>query len=107
MSFAGHVIDMINRMKANQALAKPHRANFRKVREAYINAVDKKTALHFNTRKLSNSELNNIKERIREELKSERRKELFFFYSMTVLVFLVLLLLAKVLILDRFFSRIH
>ncbi len=106
MSFAGHVIDMINRMKANQALAKPHRANYRKVREAYISALNKKTALQFNTRELSNSELKNIKERIREEIKSERRKELIFFYSMTVLIFFVLLMLAKVLILDRFLTLI-
>lgn len=76
MSFGGHVQDMVNRMKTNEALRKAHRAKFKKIKDAYINALQTNKRKIIDNRSLSNEELEIIKFQIRNDLKNERRKNI-------------------------------
>ena len=71
---SGHVIDMINRMKQNRAQRPSNRSKFKENNREGISSSDKKLRqLKFKT--VSEKELNEIKNRIREQAKKERKKE--------------------------------
>jgi ABC-type multidrug transport system fused ATPase/permease subunit len=72
MSFAGHVFDMINRIKVNRVTAKSNSQRFKHVREAY-RIVYAGTAPRNNISKLKKEQLELIKRQIRAELKRERQ----------------------------------
>ena len=95
MSFAGHVLDMISRMKQNQALKTNRRSRYNKVKEAYLNELggfnDKNNLTKLN---LSKEELLAIKNRIKARLKAERKRSLiltivFVFLACFIFAFLV------------------
>ena len=99
MSFGGHVLDMVNRMKANEALKKAHRAKYRRIRDAYINSTNSKLSGKLTSNTISKEEMEVIKAKIRVDLRRERRIELVLTYSVTLLlsiaVFIIILFLRR------------
>jgi hypothetical protein len=88
MSYAGHVLDMINRIKANEAHKKARRKKIRKVREAYMSATasDKPGKLHISN--YSREELERIKIKIRKDLREQNQKKIVM-TSITVAISLL------------------
>lgn len=76
MSFAGHVIDMINRQKANNALKQKRKDRFEKVKESQCASSEKLFAIE--KKNLSQEELIQIKERQQNIRKKELKKEVIF-----------------------------
>lgn len=73
MSFAGHVLDMINRQKRNRSLQKQNKQKFAKKKEFFVTKLPGK---EFNKEKysqLSQTEIEANRKRIRLELKKERQ----------------------------------
>jgi len=87
---AGHVLDMINRMKQNRAQRPSNRSKFKENNRDAIYASDKKSQ-HPNFKTVSEIELNKIKNRIQERAKAERKKEIIV-YGVLILCGLVLLI---------------
>ena len=103
MSYAGHVLDMINRIKDNEALRKAKRSRYKKLRNAYATATVRKGPVNKPETKLSKKELEAIKEKIRNDLKRERRRA----WSLTITFTLIITMLVVVLInfiLSQFFG---
>lgn len=71
---AGHVMDMINRMKQNRAQRPSNRAKFKENNREGIYSTNKKSKRP-NFKTVSEKELNKIKKQIRERAKIERKKE--------------------------------
>lgn len=87
---AGHVQDMINRMKQNRAQRPSNRSKFKENNREGIYSIDKKSQQpKFKT--VPEKELNEIKNRIRERAKAERKKELII-YGIIILCGLILLI---------------
>jgi hypothetical protein len=71
---AGHVMDMINRMKQNRAQRPSNRSKFKENNRDGIYSSDKKSRKpSFKT--VPEKELTEIKNRIRERAKAEQKKE--------------------------------
>lgn len=75
---AGHVMDMINRMKQNRAQRPSNRPKFKENNRDGIYSTDKKKQRP-NFKTVSEKELTEIKKRIRKRAKSERKRELLFY----------------------------
>ncbi len=75
---AGHVMDMINRMKQNRAQRPSNRQKFKENNRDGIYSTDKK-AERPNFKTVPEKKLTEIKKRIRERAKSERKKERLIF----------------------------
>ena len=71
---AGHVMDMINRMKQNRAQRPSNRSKFKENNREGIYSSDKKSRQP-NFKTVSEKELTEIKNRIRERAKVEQKKE--------------------------------
>lgn len=75
---AGHIMDMINRIKQNRAQRPSNRPKFKENNRKGIYSTDKKTKRPiFKT--VPEKELNKIKKQIRERAKAERKKERLIF----------------------------
>ena len=74
MSYAGHVLDTINRAKYNESLKKPGRDYYRKIRDIYINKILKHKTIPDDNPKLKPAELKGLKEKIRNNIKKDIRK---------------------------------
>ncbi|MEK6152532.1 hypothetical protein WIW50_04705 [Flavobacteriaceae bacterium 3-367] len=85
MSSAGHILDMIRRIRQNKSLRASNRQKFK---------GDNRETIHTGTEKNSKATFKDIPEkqvkasikRIQEEAKSKRRKELVFYVTFSVLV---------------------
>jgi hypothetical protein len=93
MSFGGHVQDMVNRMKENEALRKTHRAKYKKIKDAYINALGTREHQILSNCNVTKEELEKIKTKIRTDLKKERQKEIILTYSLTLIASVTLIYL--------------
>ena len=98
MSSAGHVIDMNNRMKQNAALKGLRRKRFQKVKEMYLIELE-----HFNIKNnltkqhVSKEELAQIKLKIRQKIKTQRKKsfQLSLITSIVIILTLFYLLYSR------------
>ncbi len=75
MSSAGHVLDMIARVKNNRALKEQNLSKYRKIKAAY----EKQSDHHISFRdknKLPEQESRKLRNSIREKLKQEQKKQL-------------------------------
>jgi hypothetical protein len=100
MFLAGHISDMISRIKANEAVRKSRREKNNKLRKKYIKACENENYHQFVDKKIPKRELEIIKAKIRREIKNERQKEIVETISLTALVvigivFFVIYLLGK------------
>lgn len=92
---AGHVADMINRLKQNRAQRPSNRSKFKENNREGIYSSDKiKEKPQFKT--VPEEELNLIKHQIREKAKADRRRE-FIIYGIISLVIFITLVLAIIL----------
>lgn len=89
MSSAGHVLDMIIRMRQNRALRTSNKQKFRSNnREA---SHSDKVALRY--KKVSKEKLDKIKSGIREKARTEQRKLIVKFIITAVLVIALMLII--------------
>jgi hypothetical protein len=87
MSSAGHVQDMISRMKANEAMKNSRRKTYQKIREKLRYAYEDERRFTYIDKKIPKEELERIKSAIRADLKKERMK---VFILTSVVTFLIL-----------------
>ncbi len=85
MSFGGHVLDMVNRMKANDALRKSRRAKNQRIREKLSDSYEHHGYHPFKDKIVEREELERIKTKIRAELKIEQRNNLIRVVFLTIL----------------------
>ncbi len=89
---AGHIIDMINRMKQNRSQLSSKRSKFKANNREGIYSSTKKQQPKFKT--LSEEELNERKKEILKQAKKERKKELLSVGILTFCVLIFILLVA-------------
>ncbi len=89
MSYGGHVLDMINRMKQNEALRKSRRDRHAKIKDSFEKHQFVNREGTMRQTELPNEEIDEIKLRIRHKLFRERK--IFLFKSGLVILCLLLL----------------
>ena len=73
MSYAGHVLDMINRIKYNSSLVESSRQRYSRIRKSY-NSIHRKHEIHLKKFKdIPKDQLERIKIEVRAKLKRERK----------------------------------
>lgn len=87
MSFAGHVLDMISRMKQNQALKNNKRNHYNKLKELYLENTIELQKNNLTKQKVSNDELKLIKDRIKNQLGTEQKKKVTYSILLTFIIF--------------------
>ena len=89
---AGHILDAINQMKQNRKLRPSKRAKFKENNREVIYSTDKKSDRP-NFKTVPEKELNEIKTRIRNRAKIERKKEqiLYGIFFVCVLITLIIM----------------
>ena len=88
MSASGHIMDMMNRIRQNAALRDSRRNKF-KGGNKYSNASNSKTEYDFP--KVTSSELEIIKNKIRKEAGRENKKQRIFWTLFAIAVTIVFL----------------
>jgi len=85
MSFAGHVLDSINRIKYNRAIKEIHKAQYQKIKEAFS---DVSTRYHIfkDRNQLRPEELKIYKQKIRKKITRDRQKAFFVSFLLTILL---------------------
>ena len=86
---AGHILDMINRLKQNRAIRPSNKSKFKEHNRETI--YSKRRKIKFKT--VPKEKLEEIKNQIRARAKSERKKEAIFYLASVVLVLLMLALM--------------
>ncbi len=89
MSFAGHVIDMIARIKYNESLKKSRREHYARIKEAYAKGIRNKEPHLLKEKEITKEELENIKRQIRVKIKRERLRNIVTSISFTIVVILI------------------
>ena len=87
MSFGGHVFDMLNRIKQNNALKGNRRKKFKGGND-YSKTKNIKT--EFDLPKLSEEELSSLKNKIKKEVLDEKRKQLFYIILSIIITFILI-----------------
>jgi len=87
---AGHVMDMINRMKQNRAQRPSNRSKFKENNRDGIHSSDKKSRRP-NFKTVPEKELTEIKNQIRERAKAEQKKERVIF-AIVIIGFVIILI---------------
>ncbi len=100
MSSAGHILDMIARMKNNSQSKKSHRERRKEIQEAYLNGHHTAEQNQIREKVISRENLEKIKQKIRIKLSHESRLStiltvVFTFLSAILLVFIVYHLLSS------------
>jgi ABC-type multidrug transport system fused ATPase/permease subunit len=95
MSFGGHVQEMINSIKQNEALKKAHREQYQRIKDAQFIGKENKEHHSIRKKEISEEELEKVKEKIREERNSEKKKELI-----RNVAIIVILIIAGILLLN-------
>ena len=86
MSFAGHVLDMINTTRQNRALLTSKRERIARVRQQYVES------LHHETRRVADHEISpEIMEKIKCEIRNNirKRKLKMWFFAIPVILVIV------------------
>ena len=86
---AGHILDMINRLKQNRAIRPSNKAKFKEHNRETI--YSKRRKIKFKT--VPKEKLEEIKNQIRARVKSERKKEAIFYLASVALVLVMLALM--------------
>lgn len=90
---AGHVLDMVNRMKQNRSIRPSNRKKFKDNRESIHSGSKHSSKLSF--KKVSIEQLNKVKEKIRSEAALRRRKERFIYVLGFLIAFFVIFFIIK------------
>lgn len=90
MSSAGHILDMIKRIRQNRSLRPSNRQKFKgDTRETMYTKTSKENKASF--KEFPESQVKEAVDRIRKEAKSNRRKE-FFFLAIVILIVVAIVL---------------
>ena len=89
MSSAGHIQDMINRMRIERSNRKSKKDSYSKIIEAHKDLSIKGTAI--NDVMISSEELEDVKQNIRKEIRNEKRKNKKISIVVISIVFLIIL----------------
>ena len=76
MSFAGHVFDMISRMRQNREMLKSKKEKRDKVRDAYFGGIDTRKKTLFQEKEIAQEEIDRVRDEIREKIRKERRLDI-------------------------------
>ena len=90
MSSAGHVLDMINRMKQNRAIRTSNKQKFRSNNREATHSDKGAGALHY--KEVTTEELEKVKSKIRLKARFERKKEIFVITFFIVIVIILIFL---------------
>ena len=84
MSSAGHVLDMIKRLRQNRSLRPSNRQKFKaNNRETNYARADEKTKIQF--KEFTEEQVKSAIKQIRQDAKAKRRKDLIFWiFSLTI-----------------------
>ena len=77
MSSAGHILDMIIRMKNNRALNEGRKLRHARIRKAYEKQI-RKRKIYLKKNKLSDEEFKVLKQKIRNKIRVERIRKIIF-----------------------------
>jgi len=91
MSFGGHALDAIKRLENNRNLLKMHRARFSDLKKA-VSKTEAKYHVFKDRNTLTESELNQYKEKVRNRIIKNRRKNFIFSLLMTLSVLIIIFL---------------
>ena len=107
MSFAGHVLDMINRIEQNRRLLKAPHERIREVRDAYreAGAIKYKAGKPYH-KKISEKEKQKIRQKIIRSRRKERWKDASVLFISTVIACAILYLLYYLLSMSGIFQFI-
>ncbi len=86
---AGHILDMINRLKQNRAIRPSNKAKFKEHNRETI--YSKRRKIKFKT--VPKEKLEKIKNRIRAQVKSEKKKEAIIYLACIAFVLAMLALI--------------
>jgi hypothetical protein len=89
MSSAGHVLDAIKRLENNRNLLKMHRARFSELKKA-VSKTEAKYHVFKDRNTLTESELNQYKEKVRNKIINDRRKNIIFSLLLTLSVLIII-----------------
>jgi hypothetical protein len=88
MSFAGHVLDMIQRSRNNSALLESKKARRRKIKEAFANS-GAKNSLYENDIKLNKVEWKQYKKDLKIMLKQQRENKIYLIFLLISIIIVV------------------
>lgn len=74
MSFAGHVLDMINRIQYNESLKKGRKSRYARVKQEYLQKLDSEQYKSLKFNKIPTAQLWELKMKIREDIINKRRR---------------------------------
>lgn len=92
MSYAGHVFDMINRIKQNRDLIMSRREKIANLRERYLELTPYEKR-DFYEKKIPREELKRIKADFRKKIIKERRRGIFLSILFTSIVIIAVIIL--------------
>jgi hypothetical protein len=95
MSFGGHVMDMIARVKYNESLKKSRREHYARIKEAYAEGIRNKEPHLLKEKKISKEELEKIKYQIRVKIRRERFKNITTSISFTIIVIFISIIVVR------------
>jgi hypothetical protein len=93
MSGAGHVADMNNRVKQNRSLKPSKRARFKDNNRDNIYSDSLPSSTKLNFKKVSEIELGRIKDRIKNNALKDRKRHIYIFLSVVLILLAVMILL--------------
>ncbi|MBS9766267.1 MAG: hypothetical protein KGV44_01850 [Flavobacteriaceae bacterium] len=88
-SGAGHIMDMVNRVKQNRTLLSSHRSKFKGNNRDTIYSSKKDNQLKLKT--LPKEELNKRKQKIREQAKAEQKKDIIIYTFLAICITIALI----------------
>jgi len=94
MSFAGHVMDMINRSNYNRAIVKKHRLRVRKQYQKFLKPYTNNSSAQMKS--LSKEEFAILKQKLKKEAKKDIvMQQIIAFFVILCLSFISIMLLVK------------
>lgn len=73
MSSAGHIMDMINKIRYNSSLRTSYKSRYARIKEAYQKELGSKQVTYVRKTNISKKDLEDVRQIIRRKLKREQR----------------------------------
>jgi len=91
MSSAGHILDMIKRIRQNRSLLPSKRQKFKENNREHIYSDDFNPEERPHFKIVSEEKLNELKKQISERAKKERKNELIYYAIFLVICFIIVI----------------
>lgn len=96
MSFAGHVLDMINRMKFNESLKQDQKKRRSKIIEASRMKTNHDESYELEYKEIADEELKELKIKIRADIRNENLKVNIRTIAIILIIILLVIILIRV-----------